>query len=105
MDVRGHFRHKNRTAQSIECDKRVDAPSRSAYERMGLPLYLCQTGGNKFSLGIGFNGHDELSVDNAAREHAYIEITDGFQKPMRYNISYARFIPNTITLIPVNYLP
>ena len=49
LDIRGHFRHKNRTAQSLECDKRVDAPSRSAYERMGLPLYLCQDGDNKFS--------------------------------------------------------
>jgi len=105
LDIRGHFRHRNRTAQSIECDKRVDAPSRSAYERMGLPLYLCQTAENMFSLGIGFSGHDEMSLDDAERERAYIEIGDGFQKPMRYNISYARFIPNTVTIIPVNHLP
>ena len=105
LDIRGHFRHKNRTAQSLECDKRVDAPSRSAYERMGLPLYLCQDGDNKFSLGIGFSGHDEASLDDAEREHAYVEIADGFHAPMRYNISYARFTPNTVTIIPVNHVP
>lgn len=105
LDTRGHFRHKNRTAQSLECDKRVDAPSRSAYERMGLPLYLCLIEGNRFSLGIGFSGHDELSLEDAERKRAYIEIADGFQKKMRFNISYARFIPNTVTIISVNHLP
>ena len=105
LDVRGRFRHKKRTAQSIECEKRVDSTSRSAYERMGLPLYLCQTEDAKFTLGIGFSGQDELSLDDAERVHAFIEIEDGIHRPLRYNISYTRFVPNMITIIHTNYLP
>ena len=105
LDVRGYFRHKNRTPQSIECDKRVDSPSRSAHERMGLPLYLCNESDGHFYLGIGFSGHDDLSLQKATSSQAYFEIENSNQKPTRYNISYARFLPNTTTILPINYLP
>lgn len=105
LDVRGHFRHKNRTAQSLECDKRVDSSSRSAYERMGLPLFLCNDDDTTFSLAIGFSGHDEESLDRAASVNAYFDITERNRRDVRYSISYARFTPNTITLIPIDYIP
>ena len=40
LDRRGHFRHQNTTPQSIECERRVNTPSQSSYEKMGLPLFL-----------------------------------------------------------------
>lgn len=105
LDIRGHFRHKNRTPQSLECDKRVDSPSRSAHERMGLPLYLCEESEGHFTLGIGFSGHDDVSLEKATSTQAYFEIENTFQQPTRYNISYARFLPNATTILPIKHLP
>lgn len=105
LDIRGHFRHKNRTPQSLECDKRVDSPSRSAYERMGLPFYLCEDSEGHFSLGIGFSGHDDASLEKASSSQAYFEIEHANQQSTRYNISYARFLPNATTILPINHLP
>lgn len=104
LDIRGHFRHKNRTPQSLECDRRVDSPSRSAHDRMGLPLYLFEESEGHFTLGIGFSGHDDASLEKATSTQAYFEIENTMQ-PTRYNISYARFLPNVTTILSVKHLP
>lgn len=105
LTTSGHFRHKNRTAQSIECDKRVDSSNRTAYERMGLPLYLCKQSEGRFSLGIGFSGQDQETLITAENKGAYLTIGDGFHKERRYNISTERFSQNKTTIIPVDYRP
>lgn len=105
LDVRGHFRHKNRTPQSVECDKRVDSTSRSAHERMGLPIYLCEKENGVFSLGIGFSGHGDAALQEAATNNAYLDIKQTPQQSVRYGISHARFLPNSTTILPVTFLP
>lgn len=105
LTTSGHFRHKNRTAQSIECDRRVDSSNRTAYERMGLPLYLCKQSDGRFYLGIGFSGQDQETLISAENKGAYLTIGDGFHKESRYNISTDRFSQNKTVIIPVDYRP
>lgn len=101
----GHFRHKNKTEQSIECDKRVESTSRTAYERMGLPLYLCKQSEENFYLGIGFAGQDQKTLIDAENNCSYLTISDGAYKENKYNISTDRFFQNGTVIIPVDYKP
>lgn len=105
LDVRGHFRHKKRTTQSIECEKRVDSPTRTSYERMGLPICIKNEATNIFHLYIGFPGLPANILNEAAKNEATIAISNGITNRNKYRISSERFETDHFTYIPVNFLP
>lgn len=105
LDCRGFFRHKNRTLQSIECEKRVDSPSRTTYERMGLPLFIKEESESFFKIYIGFSAIPELLLDEAHKENAVFEIGDGKVNKLKYAISKERFDFERLTYLPLDFLP
>ena len=106
LDIRGHFRHKNKTPQSIECEKRVDSPTRTAYEKMGLSLYLTKTDdSDSFKLNIGFPAIDDYLLFEAAMSNSFFTINNLDSAPSKYYISSARFNSEHYTLIPVDSTP
>lgn len=105
LDCRGFFRHKNRTTQSIECEKRVDSPSRTTYERMGLPLFIKEEGDKFFKLYIGFSSVSEILLDEACKEKASLEIGNGKVNKVKYSISKERFDTEKLTYLPLDFIP
>ena len=104
LDIRGHFRHQNKTPQSIECEKRVNTPSRSSYERMGLPLFLGNEMGT-FRLYIGFPSLPENDLLHAEASQAYLLVQTSTQKTKKYYISRERFSTGQVTKLQLNALP
>lgn len=105
LDVRGHFRHKKRTSQSLACEKRVDSPSRSSYERMGLPLYIRKEMDDRFLLYIGFPAIPQNALDEAIQSKATLELSDGENSKKKYIISPERFDSEHIARIALDFLP
>ena len=105
LDCRGFFRHQKRTIQSIECEKRVDGCSRTTYERMGLPLFIKSEGESLFRIYIGFSAIDEMLLDKACKEKAFVEIGNGKVNKLKYAISKERFDPERLTYFPLDFLP
>lgn len=104
LDKRGHFRHKNRTPESMECEQRVDSPSVSTYEKMGLPFYLREEN-EAYRLYIGFPSIPENYLQQAMHESSYITMDTGNGKSTKYNISSERFSSDHFTMVPVNETP
>lgn len=105
LDCRGFFRHKNRTIQSVECEKRVDSPSRTTYERMGLPLFIKEEDKSIFKLYIGFPAIPEMLLDAAYKEKAIVEIGTGKVNRLKYAVSKERFDSERLTYFVLNFLP
>ncbi|MCQ2515472.1 MAG: hypothetical protein MJ094_01250 [Saccharofermentans sp.] len=105
LDIRGFFRHKNKTPQSIECDKRVDSPTKSSYEKMGLPLYLTQDIDSIFRLYMGFHPLPELLIKNASKSGGYIEIISRNIRNAKIYITEERFNPEHITKVALDCMP
>lgn len=105
LDCRGFFRHKNRTIQSIECEKRVDSPSRTTYERMGLPLFIKEESAVLFRIYIGFSAIPEMLLNEACKKKAVIEIGNGKVNKLKYTISKERFDSERLTYFRLDFLP
>jgi len=104
LDTRGHFRHKNRTLQSLECEKRVDSPSRTTYERMGLPLYIKKETDIVFRLYMGFPAIPKKIIDEASNAKAVVSIRNNASS-IQYYISQERFDSEHFTYIPMDFFP
>ena len=105
LDIRGHFRHKNRTAQSMECEKRVDSPNRTSYERMGLPLFIKEEAPSQFRLYIGFPALSAELLEKTTKLGSSLEIGNGLGAKVKLMISSERFDSDHITYIPLDFLP
>ena len=105
LDIRGHFRHKNRTAQSLECEKRVDSPSRTSYERMGLPLFIRSETDGIFKLYLGFPAIPQKILDEAQTKKAIVKIGTGKIVKSQLFISAERFDAEHITYCLLDFLP
>ena len=105
LDCRGHFRHKNKTAQTIECEKRVNSTYRSSYERMGLPFYLVEQEHNLFYLYVGFSAISSEKLDEASKSGAYLYLYNGNTEKKKYLISQERFSDELYTLLRVESIP
>ena len=104
LDIRGRFRHQNRTAETDECSRRVDNPSISAYEKMALPVYLEETDHGIFGLSIGFSGQPIEAYNQAEKDKSFLVISNG-EKEWKYQISQERFSVDRCTKIPVYAIP
>jgi len=104
LDTRGHFRHKNRTVQSLECEKRVDSPSRTAYERMGLPLFIRRENDAAFRLYMGFPALPKKVIEEASQAKAVVSIRNN-SSSVQYFVSKERFDSEHFTYIPMGFLP
>lgn len=89
LDKRGHFRHKNKTPQSIECEKRVDSPSQSTYEKLGLPLFVKEFLPGLFNLYLGFYPLPDTLIEEAMRSNAGFCVCG--ESSAQYKISNSRF--------------
>ena len=105
LDRRGHFRHKNRTAQSLECEKRVDSTNRTSYERMGLPFYMVEQAEECFFLYIGFSAVLSEELEKSSKKGAYLYISNGVKEKKKYLVSKERFNTDTYTLLKVDTIP
>lgn len=99
------FKHPKRTDASPECDKRVDGRSELyLYERVGLPVYLSHLSGSSFGLSISFPAVGSKMLANAAAQGAKVVISgNGSSRTVLINTN--NFIPDSSTLIPINFLP
>lgn len=105
LDIRGHFRHRKKTAQSIECEKRVDSPSRTAYERMGLPLFIKSATDTIFNLYIGFPALEDSLLTKATHAKASLTIKTGSAPKIKLNISQDRFNDDHFSYFQLSFLP
>ena len=105
LDIRGHFRHNQMTAQSIECEKRSKSTYHSPYEKMGLPLYLFRDGSSIFSLFLGFPPVDEALLSEAINNQGVIAINAGVNRKPRISITRNRFGSDIVTRIGLDRLP
>lgn len=99
------FKHPKRTDTSPECDKRVDGRSELyLYERVGLPVYLSHLSESVFGLAISFPAIGSKMLAKAASQNAKVSIcANGNTRSVHINTS--TFIPDSSTLVPVNFLP
>ena len=99
-----HFFHKTKTETTPECDKRVDGRSELfIYERVGLPLYLSSVG-RIFQLNIGFPSVGNDAISAAANRRISVKIASSTHN-RTVMINQSNFIPDRMTLIPVNFVP
>lgn len=99
------FYHQEKNDKTPECDKRVDGRSDlSLSQRVGLPLYITRTRSDHFQLNVGFPalGHDML--EKAAAAGYSVEISCGDQA-RTVRLDHINFIEDSVTLIPVNFIP
>lgn len=99
-----HFCHKVKTARSPECDKRVDGRSGlSLYERVGLPIFLSHIGVS-FQLSVGFPALGSELLGIAEEKNVTLYIKAGtYERSAK--VTQSTFSENTITLIPINFIP
>jgi len=96
-----HFSHYKKSSTSIDCDQRVDGVStESIYERVGLPMYIRKKSENTFSLYIGFKALPSNVFNQVVSDKMSLSINN-----KKYMIDYSRFSTESITYIPVNYIP
>ena len=99
------FSHYSKTELSPECDKRVDGNLKlNLYERVGLPVYLTVRAGNQFCLNIGFPALNEQLLLKAHRQQIQVCVAGaGYQKTIV--VDAGNFLEDSITLVPVNFVP
>lgn len=99
------FYHQEKTDKTPECDKRVDGRSDlSLSQRVGLPLYLSRMLSGQFQLNIGFPALGHEMLKKAASAGYTVEISYGSQL-RTVKVDQTNFIGDSVTLIPVNFLP
>ena len=99
------FFHQEKTDKTPECDRRVDGRSKlSLSQRVGLPLYLTKMLSGNFQLNVGFPALGSDMLKKAALLDYSVEISFGSQL-REVKIDQANFIEDSVTLIPVNFLP
>lgn len=99
------FSHHKRTEGTPECDKRANGRSKlNLYEHVGLPVYLTVRSINHFCLNIGFPAVGKQLLEKAAQQKVKICITGAeYQRTILVNAVY--FFEDSITLIPINFIP
>lgn len=96
------FKHRKRTDQTPECERRVDSVSvESIYERIGLPLYLKEDTPGYFKLYIGFQPLSPSEIEQAERKGAQIWV-DG---KVKYNVTRERFPADHSLWVPISFTP
>lgn len=103
LDIRGHFRHKTKTSQSIECERRVSGNAVSIYERIGVPFYLLEQSPAIFELYLEFPSLPPNSICNTNAVDNSIIITTTSGRVAKYNC--ARFSKEKGTLLKMDYSP
>lgn len=99
------FYHQEKTDKTPECDKRVDGRSDlSLSQRVGLPLYLTRMLAGQFQLNIGFPALGYEMLKKAASAGYTVEISSG-SRHRTVKVDQTNFIEDSVTLIPVNFLP
>lgn len=95
------FVHYRKTDTSAECDRRVDAPTGSIYERIGLPVYLRKQGETKFELFLGCKAISDSVMDLAEKNRIKLSV-DGKQQ---YSITRERFSTENTVLLQLTHIP
>ena len=96
------FKHRKRTDQTPECERRVDAvPSESIYERIGLPLYLKEASPGYFKLYMGFQSLSATEIEQAERNKAEIHVNN----KIAYRVTRERFSDSHSFWIPIDFVP
>ena len=96
------FKHRKRTDQTPECERRVDAvPSESIYERIGLPLYLKEASTGYFKLYMGFQSLSAAEIEQAERNKAEIHVNN----KIAYRVTRERFSDSHSFWIPIDFAP
>ncbi len=99
------FYHQEKKDKTPECDRRVDGRSNlSLNQRVGLPLYLTRMLSGQFHLNIGFPALGAEMLRKAASLGYSVEITYG-KHLQTVKINQTNFIEDSLTLIPVSFLP
>lgn len=99
------FSHYKRTEGTPECDKRVDGCSMlNLYERVGLPVYLTVRAAGQFCLNIGFPAVGEQLLAEAVLQEIKVCVA-GSKYWRTVLVDTVNFLENSITLIPINFIP
>lgn len=97
-----HFAHFKKSDVSVECDRRVDgSPTDSAYERIGLPIYMRINSSGDFYLYMGFKALPAVLMEKAVAESFKVKI----DRKNTYRINTERFSCERTALIPLDYIP
>lgn len=96
------FKHYKRTAQTPECERRVDSGSNeSIYERIGLPLFLKEDSVGIFKLFIGFQAITAAELERAERERCEVWVN----RKLKYRINRERFSCKHSFWMPIDFAP
>lgn len=99
------FYHQEKTERTPECDRRVDGRSElSLSQRVGLHIYLTGTISGQFQLNIGFPALGQQMLEKAIKAGCTVEISGENQRRM-VKVDYANFIYDSVTLVPINFIP
>jgi len=99
------FYHQVKTERTPECDKRVDGRSDlSLSQRVGLPVYLTGVISGRFQLNIGFPALGSEMLEKASSADYAVEISAGNQL-RTIKVDQVNFLGDSITLVPVNFVP
>lgn len=104
-DFESCFYHQKKTDRSPECDKRVDGRSNlTLSQRVGLPLYITKISIENFQLNIGFPALGSKMLENAAESDCTVNISS-YQQNRIIKVNQSNFLSDSITLVPVNFIP
>ena len=96
------FKHRKRTDQTPECERRVDAvPSESIYERIGLPLYIKEVSSRNFKLYMGFQPLSVTEIEQAEKNKAEIRVNNR----LTYRVTRERFSDAHSFWMPIDFAP
>lgn len=96
------FKHRKRTDQTPECERRVDAvPNESIYERIGLPLYIKEVSSGYFKLYMGFQPLSATEIELAEKNKAEIRVNNRIS----YRVTRERFSDTHSFWMPIDFAP
>lgn len=100
-----HFYHQEKTDRTPECDRGVDGRSNlSLSERVGLPMYITSLVPGVFQLNIGFPAIRSEMLEKTIEANYTVEIShDNRHQSLR--VDHINFIEDTLSLVPVNFIP
>ncbi len=98
----GHFSHLKKTPESLDCEKRVNYVTRNVYEKMGLPLFICQRNDGAFSLGVGFPSLKPQTLIDAENKHSSFSLMVGGSRNSFHYINRENFSVSGMTIIYLN---
>ena len=94
------FKHRKRTDQTPECERRVDSvPSESIYERIGLPLYIKEISSGNFKLYMGFQALSSFEIEQAEQNKAEIRVNNR----ITYRVTRERFSDTHSFWMPIDF--